>query len=80
MIVEVAKRFLHNAMCVVIKLIKDIFVVYGGDTAEISCLLAVSKYAEKVSGVDQCTIRVFSDALDDIPRVGLEPIKRTVSC
>jgi len=80
MIVEEAKRSLHDAMCVVRNLIKDSRIVYGGASAEISTSLAISKYAETVSGVDQYAIRAFSDALDDIPLAlaensGLEPIE-----
>lgn len=79
MIVDEAKRSLHDAMCVVRNLIKDNRVVYGGGAAEISCSLAVSKYAETVVGVDQFAIRAFADALDDIPLAlaensGLDPI------
>lgn len=79
MIVDEAKRSLHDAMCVVRNLIKDNRVVYGGGSAEISCSLAVSKFAETVVGVDQFAIRAFADALDDIPLAlaensGLDPI------
>ena len=79
MIVDEAKRSLHDAMCVVRNLIKDNRVVYGGGAAEISCSLAVSKFAETVVGVDQFAIRGFADALDDIPLAlaensGLDPI------
>jgi len=42
-------------------------VVYGGGSAEIACSLAVSKYADTVTGVDQYAVRAFADALDDIP-------------
>ena len=80
MIVEEAKRSLHDAMCVVRNLIKDNRVVYGGGAAEIACSLAVSKFAETVVGVDQYAIRAFADALDDIPLAlaensGLDPIE-----
>lgn len=67
MIVEEAKRSLHDAMCVVRNLIKDNRVVYGGGSAEIACSIAVSRHAETVTGVDQYAIRAFADALDDIP-------------
>jgi T-complex protein 1 subunit epsilon len=80
MIVEEAKRSLHDAMCVVRNLIKDNQVVYGGGSAEIACSLAVGKYAETVTGVDQYAIRAFADALDDVPlalaeNCGLAPIE-----
>merc|ERR1740121_2309715 len=80
MIVEEAKRSLHDAMCVVRNLIKDNRIVYGGGSAEIACSIAVSRYAETVTGVDQYAIRAFADALDDIPLAlaensGLSPIE-----
>ena len=67
MIVEEAKRSLHDAMCVVRNLIRDNRVVYGGGSSEIACSLAVREYADTVTGVDQYAIRAFADALEDIP-------------
>jgi len=67
MIVEEAKRSLHDAMCVVRNLIRDNRVVYGGGSAEIACSLAVQEFADTVTGVDQYAIRGFADALEDIP-------------
>ncbi|GAB1298325.1 T-complex protein 1 subunit epsilon [Apodemus speciosus] len=49
MIIEEAKRSLHDALCVIRNLIRDNRVVYGGGAAEISCALAVSQEADKVS-------------------------------
>lgn len=79
MIVEEAKRSLHDAMCVVRNLIRDNRVVYGGGSAEIACSLAVSAFADTVPGIEQYAIRAFADALDDIPMAlaensGLSPI------
>lgn len=79
MIVDEAKRSLHDAMCVVRNLVKDNRVVYGGGSAEIACSLAVSEFAETVPGIEQYAIRAFADALDDIPmalaeNAGLSPI------
>jgi T-complex protein 1 subunit epsilon len=48
MIIDEAKRSLHDAMCVVRNLIRDNRVVYGGGAAEITCSLAVSKAADMV--------------------------------
>ena len=53
MIVEEAKRSLHDAMCVVRNLIKDKRIVYGGGSAEISCSIAVSRMADEIKGVEQ---------------------------
>jgi T-complex protein 1 subunit epsilon len=79
MIVEEAKRSLHDAMCVVRNLIKDNRIVYGCGSAEIACALAVSAFADTVPGIEQYAIRAFADALDDIPmalaeNAGLSPI------
>ena len=84
MIVDEAKRSLHDAMCVVRNLIKDNRVVYGGGSAEVACGIAVSKYADSVAGVDQYAIRAFADALDDIPlalaeNAGLSPIEEVAA-
>lgn len=79
MIVDEANRSLHDAMCVVRNLIKDNRVVYGGGSAEVSCSLAVSAFADTVPGIEQYAIRAFSDALEDLPmalaeNAGLQPI------
>jgi T-complex protein 1 subunit epsilon len=84
MIVEEAKRSLHDAMCVVRNLIRDNRVVYGGGSAEISCSLAVSAFADTVPGIEQYAIRAFADALDDIPMAlaensGLSPINEVTT-
>ncbi|CAN0187897.1 unnamed protein product [Ascophyllum nodosum] len=79
MIVDEAKRSLHDAMCVVRNLIKDKRIVYGGGSAEISCSVAVSRMADEIKGVEQYAVRSFADALDDVPmalaeNAGLSPI------
>ncbi|XP_053212879.1 T-complex protein 1 subunit epsilon-like [Panonychus citri] len=67
MIVDEAKRSLHDAICVVRNLVRDNRVVYGGGAAEISCSLAVAEQANKVPTIEQYALRAFSDALDSIP-------------
>ncbi|KAJ1864054.1 T-complex protein 1 subunit epsilon [Coemansia sp. RSA 2703] len=80
MIVDEAKRSLHDAMCVVRNLIVDNRVVYGGAAAEISCSIAVDKEADQVSTIEQYAMRSFARALDVIPMTlaensGLPPIE-----
>ncbi|PHT96441.1 hypothetical protein BC332_34633 [Capsicum chinense] len=48
MIIEEAKRSLHDALCVVRNLVVDNRVVYGGGASEISCAIAVAEEANKV--------------------------------
>jgi len=67
MIVEEAKRSLHDAMCVVRNLIRDNRIVYGGGSAEVSCALMLNKQAKKIGGVDQYIARAFADALETVP-------------
>merc|ERR1712227_542432 len=80
MIIEEAKRSMHDALCVVRNLVRDNRVVYGGGAAEISCSLAVSKAADKIKTIEQYAFRAFSDALESIPialakNSGLDPIQ-----
>ncbi|RHY98456.1 hypothetical protein DYB37_008280, partial [Aphanomyces astaci] len=79
MIVEEAKRALHDAMCVTRNLIKNNRVVYGGGSAEISCAIAIRNHANQTTGIEQYAIRSFAEALEDIPmalaeNAGLSPI------
>lgn len=67
MIVEEAKRSLHDALCVARNLVVNSRVVYGGGAPEISCSLAVSAAADKVASLEQYAMRAFADALDAIP-------------
>ena len=48
MVVEEAKRALHDALCVVRNLVRDNRIVYGGGACEISCAIEVTKEANKV--------------------------------
>lgn len=80
MIIDEAKRSLHDALCVVRNLVKDNRIVYGGGSAEIACSLAVEKAALKTSGLEQYSMRAFADALDSVPMAlaensGLSPIE-----
>lgn len=80
MIIEEAKRSMHDALCVVRNLVRDNRVVYGGGAAEISCALAVSKEADNIKSIEQYAFRAFADALESIPlalaeNCGLSPIQ-----
>lgn len=80
MIVDEAKRALHDAFCVVRNLVRDSRVVYGGGAAEISCSIKVAEAADHQKGIDQYAFRAFSAALDAIPLAlaensGLPPIE-----
>jgi len=52
MIVDEAKRSLHDALCIVRTLIKDPRIVYGGGSCEIACSIAINNEADTVSSVE----------------------------
>lgn len=79
MIIEEAKRSIHDALCVVRNLVKDNNIVYGGGACELSCSIAASQEADKISSLEQYAFRAFADALESIPLAlaensGLSPI------
>lgn len=67
MIVEEAKRSIHDALCVIRNIVKDQRIVYGGGAPEISCSLAVAEMADKISTLEQYAMRAFSEALESVP-------------
>ncbi|KAK3647858.1 T-complex protein 1 subunit epsilon [Elasticomyces elasticus] len=80
MIIDEAKRSLHDALCVVRNLVKDNRVVYGGGAAEIACSLAVERASLKREGLEQYAMRGFAEALDAVPMAlaensGLAPLE-----
>ena len=80
MIVDEAKRSLHDAVCVVRNLIRDNRIVYGGGACEISAGIAISRAADAEAGVEQYAMRAFSEALESVPialaeNSGLAPIE-----
>jgi T-complex protein 1 subunit epsilon len=80
MIIDEAKRSLHDAICVVRNLVRDNRIVYGGGAAEITAALAVAAVADEVSTAEQYAMRAFASALEAIPLAlaqnsGLEPIE-----
>ena len=80
MIVDEAKRSIHDALCVTRNLIRDNRIVYGGGSCEIACAESVRNESFKISGMDQYAFRAFANALETIPialseNSGLSPIE-----
>merc|ERR1712110_373182 len=67
MILDEAKRSLHDAICVVRNLIRDNRIVYGGGASEIACSLKVAEEAHKCGTIEQYAMRAFGEALEDTP-------------
>merc|ERR1719265_1449809 len=79
MIIDEAKRSLHDAICVVRNLVRSNRIVYGGGAAELSCSLKVFEESDKVGTIEQYAMRSFSEALEFTPcslaeNSGLNPI------
>ncbi|GJQ84556.1 putative assists the folding of proteins upon ATP hydrolysis [Trypoxylus dichotomus] len=67
MLVEEAKRSLHDALCVIRSLIQEPRIVYGGGASEIACSLAVAAHADQLASLEQYAFRGFAEALESIP-------------
>merc|ERR1712173_450545 len=63
MVVDEAKRCLHDANCCVRNLIRDPRVVPGGGASEMAASLAIATAAENESTQDQYSMRAFATAL-----------------
>ena len=79
MIIDEAKRSLHDAICVVRNLVRSNRIVYGGGAAELTCSLKVFEESDKVGTIEQYAMRAFSEALEMTPcalaeNSGLNPI------
>ena len=67
MIIEEAKRSLHDAICAVRNLILDNRIVYGGGSSEMACANTLFITAESILNMDQHCFRSFAVALESIP-------------
>merc|ERR1719321_1716833 len=67
MVVDEAKRCLHDANCCVRNLIRDPRVVPGGGASEMAAALAVQAASDLEQTIDQYSMRGFAAALDVIP-------------
>lgn len=79
MIIDEAKRSLHDAICVVRNLVRSNKIVYGGGAAELTCSLKIFEESDKVGTIEQYAMRAFSEALEMTPcalaeNSGLNPI------
>lgn len=67
MVVDEAKRCLHDANCCVRNLIRDPRVVPGGGASEMAASLAVQAASDMEQTIEQYSMRAFAAALDTIP-------------
>jgi len=67
MVVDEAKRCLHDANCCVRNLIRDPRVVPGGGASEMAACLAIKAAADMEENLEQYSMRAFATALDVVP-------------
>eukprot|EP00745_Piridium_sociabile_P043509 TRINITY_DN89183_c0_g1_i1.p1 TRINITY_DN89183_c0_g1~~TRINITY_DN89183_c0_g1_i1.p1 ORF type:complete len:284 (-),score=35.73 TRINITY_DN89183_c0_g1_i1:58-852(-) len=67
MVVEEAKRCIHDALCCVRNLIRDNRILPGGGASEIAAALAVEQAQEEEGSLERYAIGAFADALMALP-------------
>jgi len=79
MVVDEAKRSIHDGLCVIRNLIKDNKIIVGGGASELACAIHLKNRADEMPGIEQYAIRHFAEALEQIPMAladnsGLNPL------
>merc|ERR1719321_832485 len=69
MVVEEAKRCLHDANCCVRNLIRDPRVVPGGAACEMAASLAIQAAADAEQTIESYSMHAFAKALDEVPMI-----------
>lgn len=66
-IVDEAERSIHDALCVVRDVVKELKIVAGGGAPEEEVARALRKYAETLPGKEQLAVIGFADAVEIVP-------------
>lgn len=80
MVVDEAKRSIHDSLCVIRNLVKDNKIIVGGGASELNCAITLREKADDFPGVEQYAVRAFAEALEQIPLAladnsGLAPLQ-----
>jgi T-complex protein 1 subunit beta len=68
-LLDEAERSLHDALCVLSKIVQDRNIILGGGNSELSMAIAVEDLANKVKGKKALAIQGFAKALKAIPTI-----------
>ncbi|KAG9509127.1 T-complex protein 1 subunit beta, partial [Fragariocoptes setiger] len=68
-ILEEAQRSIHDALCVLSRVVKDPRIVWGGGCSEMLMANAVAELAKKTSGKHQFAMESFATALRTLPTI-----------
>jgi T-complex protein 1 subunit delta len=67
LIMDEAKRSIHDALCVVRSIVKNRGIVAGGGAIEIEVWRALEKHAQTIRGIDSMIVEEYAQALEVIP-------------
>lgn len=68
-LLDEAERSLHDALCVLSKIVQDKSIILGGGNSELSMAIAVEDLANKVKGKKALAIQGFAKALKSLPTI-----------
>ena len=66
-IIDEAERSIHDALCVVRDVVKELKIVAGGGAPEEEVARSLRKYAETLPGKEQLAVIGFADAVEIVP-------------
>ncbi|ORD94633.1 TCPB [Enterospora canceri] len=79
-VLEETERSIHDALCVLKRIKKDVFVLYGGGSTEVMLALELQKLSQEMKTVESEGPAVFSQALFEFVELlcencGFDPVK-----
>lgn len=68
-LLDEAQRSLHDALCVLLKIVQDKQIILGGGNSEITMANAVEDYSKGIKGKKSLAILGFAKALKTLPMI-----------
>jgi T-complex protein 1 subunit beta len=68
-LLDEAERSLHDALCVLIRTVKDKMIIYGGGNSELTMANAIDDLAREIKGKQVLAIRAYARALRQLPLI-----------
>lgn len=68
-LLDEAERSLHDALCVLLKIVQDRQIILGGGNSEITMANAVEDYAQGIKGKKSLAVMGFAKALKMLPMI-----------
>ena len=68
-LLDEAERSLHDALCVLVKTVKDREIIYGGGNSELMMANAIDDLSKDIQGKQVLAVRAFARALRTLPLI-----------